>query len=117
MRVALVFSKYERIAQSIRVCRLDHPEHDVKPFVLAWAVRNVSRVIPFASCLTQALSLQKLLAQDGYASTIRVGVKLDDKNEVDAHAWVVFDDQVLIGGSDRNLDDYGVLTNLLPSYE
>lgn len=90
------------------------PERDATPYVLAWAVKNVSRVIPFASCLTQALSLQRLLAREGYSSTIRIGVKLDDKDKVDAHAWVLFEDRVLIGGNDRHLDDYSVLTDLLP---
>ena len=117
IRSSLFFFKYERIARTIRVRKHQGPQSEAQPFVAAWAVKNVSRVIPLATCLTQALSLQEMLAKDGYTSTIRVGVKLDDEDEVDAHAWVIFEDHVLIGGNDRNLEDYSVLTDLLPSHE
>jgi hypothetical protein len=55
---------------------------------LEWAVRNASRVIPGASCLTQALALHHLLARAGYPSSIHVGVAKRPDRGFEAHAWV-----------------------------
>ena len=40
----------------------------------AHAVRHAARLVPFASCLTQAMTLQLILAQRGYESAICIGV-------------------------------------------
>src|SRR3970282_172740 len=42
------------------------------------AVRAVSRCVPGATCLTQALAAQALLAQSGYNSRIEIGVNKDE---------------------------------------
>jgi hypothetical protein len=55
---------------------------------LEWAVRNASRVVPGASCLTQALALHHLLARADYPSTIHIGVAKLPERGFEAHAWV-----------------------------
>ena len=42
---------------------------------------------PRATCLTQALALNRLLSSDGHASTGLIGVRKDDAGFA-AHAWV-----------------------------
>lgn len=113
-RIALLFFKYRQLSRHIRIKRPARPPSPEAPYVAAWAVKNVARIIPFASCLTQALSVQYMLAQLGAAGTIRVGVRTDEANTVHAHAWVVFEDVVVIGAAGKNLDDYTVLTDLVP---
>ncbi len=55
---------------------------------LEWAVRNASRVIPGASCLTQALALHHLMARASYPSSIHIGVAKIPGRGFEAHAWV-----------------------------
>src|SRR5260221_1773026 len=47
-------------------------DHDALRRV-GWGVRNASRLVPRASCLTQALAAQFLLARSGHESRIRIG--------------------------------------------
>ncbi len=51
------------------------------------AVRTAGRLVPRATCLTQALALNHLLSCDGHASTVQIGVRCQD-GRFAAHAWV-----------------------------
>ena len=44
---------------------------------LEWAVLAASRRVPMASCLTQALALQCLLARSGRFSEVHIGIRKD----------------------------------------
>jgi hypothetical protein len=66
---------------------------------LEWAVRNASRVIPGASCLTQALALQHLLARAGYPSSIHFGVAKNPDRGFEAHAWVEHEGGTLLNSA------------------
>jgi hypothetical protein len=115
VRAALFFVKYRTIAKRIRL-RQPPSGREVKPaYVTAWAVRHAARIVPRASCLTQALALQYLLAADGLSSVVRVGVRLDEHDTVHAHAWLLHDDIVLIGGTQERLGEYKPLTDLAPA--
>jgi hypothetical protein len=52
------------------------------------AVRTARRLVPFATCLTQALALHHLLARAGYESSIHIGVAKSVGRGFEAHAWV-----------------------------
>jgi hypothetical protein len=67
---------------------------------MVWAVRVVSRYLPGATCLTQALAAQALLTQSGFPSQVEIGVAKDedDLRRLQAHAWVVCQGQVVLGG-------------------
>lgn len=67
------------------------------PERLAWAVRASARRVPAATCLTQALSLYRLLAMGGHAAEIRIGVAKGSDGGLDSHAWVVCHGRVLEG--------------------
>ena len=67
---------------------------------LVWAVKVASRYLPRATCLTQALAAQALLARAGHKSCIEIGVAKDAEHRFEAHAWVICGDQVVIGGPD-----------------
>ena len=81
---------------------------------IAWAVRMVSRVVPLASCLTQAQACQILLARRGIASTLCLGVRPGDGDRMVAHAWLVCERQVVIGGDSESVADFRVLAELGP---
>ena len=81
------------------------PEH------YAWAVSVASRYVPKATCLTQALALQKLLVEAGHQSRVEIGVA-KNTGKFEAHAWLVCGDQIVIGGP--NVDRYSRLTTSAP---
>jgi hypothetical protein len=65
---------------------------------VVWAVRVASRYVPAATCLTQALATQVLLRRCGYAADLRIGVARSEAGEFQAHAWVEYQGEVVIGG-------------------
>jgi hypothetical protein len=65
---------------------------------IAWGVRIASRPIPAATCLTQALALQCLLARSGRLSVVPIGVRRDSRG-VQVHAWVELDGQIVLDTS------------------
>lgn len=65
---------------------------------IAWAVQVTSRIIPKATCLTQALAAQFLLVRQGHPADLRIGVAKNSAGQLEAHAWVESDGQIVIGG-------------------
>jgi hypothetical protein len=91
----LPFRVMQRFA--FRARRKQETAYSVEQFV--WAVRAVSRRVPGATCLTQALAAQVLLSRAGHSSRVEIGVAKGEKNQFQAHAWLVLGDRVLIGGA------------------
>lgn len=114
-RLALFLSTYRKIARHIEL-RPTPVAEPRSPYVVAWAVRNVSCLVPFAHCLTQSLTTQYILARQGLTSVVRVGVK-QKEGTFKAHAWVLFDDIVILGGTDYTLSEYAVMTDLKPKIQ
>ncbi len=69
---------------------------------VVWAVETASRYLPGTTCLTQALAGQALLARSGFPARVEIGVAKDDLRRLQAHAWVVCYDQVVLGGQPAN---------------
>ena len=64
---------------------------------LSRAVSRASRIVPQATCLTQALALLSLLRWHGEPSRVEIGFLRGDDDEVRGHAWLVNREQVVIG--------------------
>ena len=62
------------------------------------AVRRASRLVPDATCLTQALAARWLLARAGIGTRLRIGVAKNPDGTLRAHAWLEDDQYILIGG-------------------
>lgn len=60
-------------------------------------VRYCSRIVPYASCLTQALVTRVLLRMDGQPSDLKIGVEKDGNQKFAAHAWIEVDGRIVIG--------------------
>jgi hypothetical protein len=61
------------------------------------AIRIVSRYVPSATCLTQALALRQLLARHGRVSVLNLGVRNPPGGRLQAHAWLEADGHVILG--------------------
>lgn len=70
------------------------------PQAIAGAVRSASRLVPGASCLTQALAARVLLEQGEHASRLHIGVSREH-GDFEAHAWVEHDGAIIIGDIER----------------
>jgi hypothetical protein len=106
VRLALLVLPFRRVHAFMAVQRLESQRPGRAPArQWAWAVGVVARRIPGASCLTQALALQWLLAREGQAAIIHLGVAKQAAAGFEAHAWLESGGEILIGG-DESLDRY-----------
>jgi hypothetical protein len=64
---------------------------------LTWSVLAAARRLR-STCLTDALALQYLLHREGHRAGLRIGVAKTEAGALEAHAWLVADDRVLVGG-------------------
>lgn len=111
MRLFLTFRNYKVAAKWIesRPIGVKAPRSVA---VLAWSVKNAARLIPRASCLTQALALRYLLHQQGDESVIRVGLRANADIPFEAHAWLLHKDQIVLGGTESELATFSSLVDL-----
>lgn len=79
---------------------------------VARAVRSAAHRVPAATCLTQALAAQYLLARRGYRARIHVGFARVEGGEVVGHAWVDLEDRVILGAEGHDLSGFTTLTVL-----
>lgn len=63
-----------------------------------WALSRGALLVPAATCLTQALSMQVLLGRAGYPSRLYLGVTKNAQGGFEAHAWVECAGCIVIGG-------------------
>ncbi len=100
----LTFYKVQRLLRWMTKRRSANsvPHRDGRPTVarIVWSVKVVSRYIPAASCLVQALAAHTLLNRQGYQASLRVGVAKGRQGELRAHAWVACQDNIVIGGAE-----------------
>ena len=85
---------------------------NISPYSVAGAVERAAKFVPGALCLAQAVAAQRLLARFGYITTMRIGVKSDNRNSLKAHAWLIVEDQIVLGGLDPHLAEYKVITDM-----
>jgi Transglutaminase-like superfamily len=74
------------------------PQRPLSVAKAIWAIEVASRYMPGgAKCLVRALATQVLLARQGYATQLRIGVAKGDRDRLEAHAWVESQGRVVIG--------------------
>ena len=86
--------------------------HSKRPALnqIKWAVSAAGHSIPKATCLPQALTSQYLLVRNGYPADLQIGVARDRDGKLKAHAWVVSENQTVLGEV-RELDRFIPLSN------
>jgi hypothetical protein len=65
---------------------------------IVWAVDIASHYMPGGvKCLARALTTQVLMSRYGYSPELRIGVAKGERGQLEAHAWVENQGQVVIG--------------------
>lgn len=105
MRTALSCFGYSAIRRRMPRAAAS-PEAHFYARQLARRIERLARLVPGASCLTQALALQWLLARAGHASDLRIGVRQDESGAFSAHAWVSCNRRIVLGAAGTRLSDY-----------
>jgi hypothetical protein len=113
-RLGLTLFSYRALRRLVSSETGPAPASDDELHRISWGVRNAARVVPKASCLTQAFSAQFLLARLGRRSQIQVGVAQDGEGHLLAHAWLISNGRVVVGGSRREIQRYKFLADLDP---
>jgi Transglutaminase-like superfamily len=100
VRAALWALPWNRAIGLVRSVRISSPARlgGSSPSIdrLEWAVRNASRLVPYASCLTQALALHRLLCRAGYSSSLQIGIAKKPGRPLSSHAWVEHEGHPLV---------------------
>jgi len=113
VRLGLTFLGYRKVRRWLpSSARPATGERELRRIVRT--VSAASRLIPHATCLTQAVSAQFLLARAGHPSEVQIGVRRDENGKLAAHAWVTSGERILLGGTESELQRYQRLTELLP---
>jgi len=99
VRIALWLLPWHGFAKSMTISQ-NVTTWPPSPERLEWSVRVASRAVPYATCLTQALALHRVLARYGHYSIVQVGVCNVDGRFV-AHAWVEHKGRPLLGTSEH----------------
>lgn len=95
----LPFPTWHRLLAGItQVKRLQQAE-PTSILKIVWAVSVASRYMPGGvKCLARALVTQVLLNWNGHAAQLRLGVAKGEEGQLEAHAWVESQGQIVIGG-------------------
>ena len=76
---------------------------------LSRLVQRVSRAVPGATCLTQALALKWMLTRRRIACRLRIGVRHDPGGAFAAHAWLEMRSHEVILGGTQSPEHYRAL--------
>jgi hypothetical protein len=95
-RVLLAFWSIDRLRAWASLPGTGHAEAER----VIWAGRAASRRLPFATCLSSALALQRCLSRHGHACELHIGVARENRSIV-AHAWIEREGRIVLGEDER----------------
>lgn len=111
-RAALWIAPYRLVKRALPSRKSTRPAPAWAQARVRWAVSEAKHATVAATCLPQAMTAHTLLAVQGYASIIRIGVRRGENGAIQAHAWVLADDAVVIGDDGERLESFAPLTDL-----
>lgn len=85
-----------RLSSSLNVIE---QEQSTLTSLIPWAVEAVSKAVPRATCLTQAMAAKLLLRWFGEDAQLCLGVAHTSDGALRAHAWLERDGRPVLGGA------------------
>jgi hypothetical protein len=96
---------------------LDYPrvwtDDDSRSDRIIWAVQAAARLVPGATCLTQAMATRVLLNRGGFPAELRIGVTKGAQGQLKAHAWLEAEGVIVMG---EHLGDTYIPFDSLPGW-
>lgn len=80
---------------------------------VAWSVSASCKLVPGATCLTQAYAGAWLLARRARSSEIKITLPLGVSDEFKPHAWLIHDGTIILGGTSQEYRRHQPLHNEL----
>jgi hypothetical protein len=102
VRVRLRFQSFQALCRQMISRKPSFREQQGLPRAsvqqIVWAVQTSARYMPGgAKCLAKALTTQNLMRAYGYVSELKIGVTKSPTGQFEAHAWIEYNGQVVIG--------------------
>jgi len=110
VRIGLSRIGYKRLQEKLKHSRRKPSGHSAAE--LLWGVRTMARLVPDATCLTQGVAAQYLLAHEGLETLLRIGVCKGESGEIKAHAWLVYQGNIILGGDTEEVLGYTFMKDL-----
>lgn len=112
IRVALSLKSASFIMRKISAIQVTE-EGDQKTWrMIAWGIGACSNFVPGATCLTQALAGQYLMARHNCRSIVRIGIERENHGNMKAHAWLLSGGFVVLGGKASDMPLYATMVDL-----
>lgn len=104
IRLCLWLLPFRTILKILKKTRQNQPKISLSAIV--WAVNVATKyTLGSAKCLARALTVQILMSHYGYSCELRMGVVKRETGILEAHAWIEYQGQVVIGGM-NNLSEF-----------
>ena len=99
IRLGLLFLEFRillKIVNKLSTVKLPLPNSTLKKII--WGVNVATRYMPGgAKCLARALTTQVLMSHSGFSPQLCIGVAKAESGELEAHAWIKYQEYVVIG--------------------
>jgi hypothetical protein len=69
----------------------------VLPSRIVRIINQASRFVPYTTCLSKALVGSVLFSKNCCKSGLHIGVFVNEKRKLEAHAWLSYDGRIVIG--------------------
>lgn len=112
IRLALSLKSASFIMRKISAIHVTEEGDQKTSRMIAWGVGACSIFVPGATCLTQALAGQYLMARHNHRSIVRIGIKRDNHKNIKAHAWLLSGGFVVLGGKASDMPLYATMVDL-----
>jgi hypothetical protein len=116
VRIALFFAKFTKIRALLIRKGQRNKGNEARAHVVARNVAKAAQFVPKATCMTQALSGQAVLSWFGVPTELVIGAasgaSRGDAEHVDFHAWLMWEDSIILGGEELQGRNFSTLTRM-----
>lgn len=103
VRVGLTVGSMKWLRRTFLPLEMPGDFDEAKARAVIKSVQRAAKLVPFASCLTQAMSAQIMLARRDCRSVLYLGTRRSEDGAFHAHAWLEGGDKLLLGGTRASL--------------
>ncbi|WP_208347735.1 lasso peptide biosynthesis B2 protein [Pseudaestuariivita rosea] len=98
VRALLFTGRFERVRSHIARHETNGPPELWQQRMVAWGIPKMARFVPGATCLTQAMAGQYMLARRGCETILRLSIDGTQGDDLRPHAWLMSGHVIVLGG-------------------